>query len=128
MKEDPPSAFPILDTSAIEKHLADDEANTASATVSKASQLSFDKVPYGSGEFSFQTRHFINIRKLEVLHDCVAYIFENKISEARKVWIFYIQGVSKKSNRATLRCNCALITGCVNVIFACMVIKSKILD
>ncbi|CAB3984119.1 Myotubularin-related 13 [Paramuricea clavata] len=82
MKEDPPSTFPILDTSAIEKHLADDEGSTTNATTCKARQ--FDKVPYGSGEFSFQTRHYINIRKLEVLHDCVAYIFENKISEARK--------------------------------------------
>ena len=85
MKEDPPSAFPILDSSAIEKHLADDGTNNAAAAESKTTQLSFAKVPYGSGEFSFQTRHYINIRKLEVLHDCVAYIFENKISEARKV-------------------------------------------
>ena len=87
MREDSPSSFPILDASAIEKHLADDEASGNTAATCKASQLSFDKVPYGSGEFSFQTRHYINIRKLEVLHDCVAYIFENKISEARKVCI-----------------------------------------
>ena len=84
MKEDQPSKFPILDSSAIEKHLADDAANSNS-TASKTKQISFDKVPYGFGVFSFQTRHYINIRKLEVLHDCVAYIFENKISEARKV-------------------------------------------
>ena len=30
-------------------------------------------------------QHYIPSRKLEVLRDCVAYIFDNKISEARKV-------------------------------------------
>ena len=29
--------------------------------------------------------HFINQRRLEVIKDCVQYIYENKISEARKV-------------------------------------------
>ena len=83
VREDAPSSFPILDSTELEKHLADDKTSAKEAGTSVA--LSFDKVPYGSGEFSFQTRHYINIRKLEVLHDCVAYIFENKISEARKV-------------------------------------------
>ncbi|XP_028407553.1 myotubularin-related protein 5-like [Dendronephthya gigantea] len=83
IKDDPPSTFPMLDSSVIEKYLVDDQDHSNSATC-KTTQLSYDKVPYGSGEFSFQTRHYINIRKLEVLHDCVAYIFENKISEARK--------------------------------------------
>ena len=90
IKDDLPPAFPMLDSSTIEKYLADNKDNSNAATC-KTNQSSYNKVPYGSGEFSFQTRHYINIRKLEVLHDCVAYIFENKISEARKVRMFHAQ-------------------------------------
>lgn len=32
--------------------------------------------------------HFINQRRLEVLQDCIQYIYENKISEARKVFLW----------------------------------------
>ena len=38
-----------------------------------------------SNPMSSRQQHYIPSRKLEVLRDCVDYIFENKISEARKV-------------------------------------------
>lgn len=83
LKENQPTVFPLLDSSIINKQLADYDASAGDPTANRVQ--SFGKVPYGSGEFSFQTKHYINVRKLDVLRDCVAYIFENKISEARKV-------------------------------------------
>ena len=40
-----------------------------------------------SNPMSSRQQHYIPSRKLEVLRDCVDYIFENKISEARKVYM-----------------------------------------
>lgn len=83
-KDETSLTFPILDASIIEKHLEDGSVAPDSIP-GRVAVPSLDKVPYGTGVFSYQTRHYINLRKLEVLRDCVAYIFENKISEARKV-------------------------------------------
>ena len=42
-----------------------------------------------SNPMSSRQQHYIPSRKLEVLKDCVAYIFDNQISEARKVNLLY---------------------------------------
>ena len=75
--------FPTLNESEISQHI--DQAENVGATYSVRS-LEPRVVPVNT--ISNRQQHYIPSRKLEVLRDCVAYIFDNKISEARKV--FYV--------------------------------------
>ena len=43
-----------------------------------------ERVPTGFSPHSLS--HFVNRRRLDVIKDCVSFIFDNKISDARKVW------------------------------------------
>lgn len=72
--------FPTLRESEISQHI--DQAENVGATYSVRS-LEPRVVPVNV--VSNRQQHYIPSRKLEVLRDCVAYIFDNKISEARKV-------------------------------------------
>ena len=78
---DKKATFPVLDESVINQFVKEKETSAASFQV-KACEPRI--VPHGNTGSSRQ-QHFIHSRKLEVLKDCVAYIFDNKISEARKV-------------------------------------------
>jgi len=74
--------FPELKESDISRYINQQENMTSDYTVKHAGPC---VVP--SNPMSSRQQHFIPSRKLEVLRDCVDYIFENKISEARKVCI-----------------------------------------
>lgn len=73
--------FPELSESDITQYIDQQEHVAAPYTVKSAEPC---VVP--SNTVSSRQQHYIPSRKLEVLRDCVAYIFDNKISEARKVY------------------------------------------
>ena len=73
--------FPVLDESVINQFIKEEETNVTDIQVKPREPMI---VPHGNTS-SMKQQHFIHSRKLEVLKDCVAYIFDNKISEARKV-------------------------------------------
>ena len=74
--------FPELKESDVSRYINQQETMVSDYTVKHAGPC---VVP--SNPMSSRQQHFIPSRKLEVLRDCVDYIFENKISEARKVCI-----------------------------------------
>ena len=74
--------FPILDSKTISQFIKEEETLHTETFPVKASAPLI--VPCGNSTTNRQ-QHYIPSRKLEVLKDCVSYIFENKISEARKV-------------------------------------------
>lgn len=74
--------FPELKEADISRHINQQENMASDYTVKHAGPC---VVP--SNLMSSRQQHYIPSRKLEVLRDCVDYIFENKISEARKVYI-----------------------------------------
>ncbi|XP_068760421.1 myotubularin-related protein 13-like [Montipora capricornis] len=51
---------------------------------------------------SNRQQHYIPSRKLEVLRDCVAYIFDNKISEARKTLPSVVRALKSKGAQLAL--------------------------
>lgn len=73
--------FPTLSESEISQHI--DQAENGAATYSVIRR---EPCVVPSNVISNRQQHYIPSRKLEVLRDCVAYIFDNKISEARKVF------------------------------------------
>ena len=73
-------AFPELKEADISRYINQQENMASDYTVKHAGPC---VVP--SNPMSSRQQHYIPSRKLEVLRDCVDYIFENKISEARKV-------------------------------------------
>ena len=79
--------FPELSELDISQYIDQPENVAASYTVKSAQPC---VVP--SNAVSSRQQHYILSRKLEVLRDCVAYIFDNKISEARKVLICSMYG------------------------------------
>lgn len=72
--------FPMLSESDISQYIDQQENSAVPYKVKSAEPC---VVP--SNTVSNRQQHYIPSRKLEVLRDCVAYIFDNKISEARKV-------------------------------------------
>ena len=74
--------FPELKEVDISRYINQQENMASDYTVKHAGPC---VVP--SNPMSSRQQHYIPSRKLEVLRDCVDYIFENKISEARKVCI-----------------------------------------
>ena len=74
--------FPELSESDISQYIDQQENIAAPYTVKSAEPC---VVP--SNAVSSRQQHYIPSRKLEVLRDCVAYIFDNKIGEARKVFV-----------------------------------------
>ena len=77
--------FPELKEADISRYINQQENMASDYTVKRAGPC---VVP--SNPMSSRQQHYIPSRKLEVLRDCVDYIFENKISEARKVHITII--------------------------------------
>ena len=73
--------FPELSESDINCYI-DQQENVAAPYMVKSPEPCV--VP--SNLVSSKQQHYIPSRKLEVLRDCVAYIFDNQISEARKVF------------------------------------------
>lgn len=74
--------FPELKEADISRYINQQENVASNYTVKHAGPC---VVP--SNPMSSRQQHYIPSRKLEVLKDCVNYIFDNKISEARKVCI-----------------------------------------
>lgn len=72
--------FPELSEADISRYINQQENMAADYTVKRAELCVVPSNPVSSRQ-----QHYIPSRKLEVLRDCVAYIFDNKISEARKV-------------------------------------------
>ncbi|KAJ7390984.1 ARS-binding factor 1 [Desmophyllum pertusum] len=74
--------FPELNEADISRHINQQENVASDYTVKRAEPCVVPSNPVSSRQ-----QHYIPSRKLEVLRDCVAYIFDNKISEARKVHV-----------------------------------------
>lgn len=72
--------FPELNEGDISRYINQQENMASDYTVKRAEPCVVPSNPVSSRQ-----QHYIPSRKLEVLRDCVAYIFDNKISEARKV-------------------------------------------
>lgn len=79
-----PKVFPELNGDAISRHLNQQENLSLDYTAK-----SVEPCVVPSNPLSSRQQHYIPSRKLEVLKDCVAYIFDNQISEARKVNLLY---------------------------------------
>ncbi|XP_074605890.1 myotubularin-related protein 13-like [Acropora palmata] len=91
--------FPTLSESEISQHI--DQAENVGAIYSVRS-LEPRVVPVNV--VSNRQQHYIPSRKLEVLRDCVAYIFDNKISEARKTLPSVVRALKSKGAQLAL-CN-----------------------
>ena len=76
-----PGTFPPLDPKAIKQFIQEEETHKETYILKPNDP---EIVPSGK-MYSRTPQHYVHGRKLEVLKDCVSYIFENKISEARKV-------------------------------------------
>lgn len=75
------TGFPHLDPEIINQFIKEEAAHVEHFQVVTSEPKI---VPCSTGSYSRQ-QHYIHSRKLEVLKDCVTYIFDNKISEARMV-------------------------------------------
>ena len=74
--------FPLLNEEKIEALIKEYSAISASRRYDM-NELKLQRVPTG---FSGHTlNQFVNRRRIDVIKDCVSYIFDNKISDARKV-------------------------------------------
>lgn len=78
----PLKTFPLLSETKINAYITKNE-NTTTAKVFHAPPQVPYQVPMST--YDKPVTHYINQRRLEVIKDCVQYIYENKISEARKV-------------------------------------------
>lgn len=90
--------FPELKETDISRYINQQENMASDYTVNRAGPCVVPSNPMSSRQQHYM---YIPSRKLEVLRDCVDYIFENKISEARKVCmtIYYsMSDVVKKKN------------------------------
>ena len=83
LEADKKAVFPMLNPKTISQYIKEEETSHTESFPVKASPPLI--VPCGNSSSTRQQQHYIPSRKLEVLKDCVTYIFENKISEARKV-------------------------------------------
>jgi hypothetical protein len=84
MEQSRKSMFPHLDPAIINQFIKEEASHVEHFQVVSCEPRI---VPCSSGSYSKQ-QHYIHSRKLEVLKDCVTYIFDNKISEARMVIIY----------------------------------------
>ena len=74
--------FPLLNGENIETLIKEHSAISVSRRYD-VHEMELQRVPTG---FSGHTLHqFVNRRRVDVIKDCVSYIFDNKISDARKV-------------------------------------------
>lgn len=79
----PLKVFPLLSETKINSYISKNENSAQQAKAFQAPLKEPAQVPMSS--YDKPTSHFINQRRLEVIKDCIQYIYDNKISEARKV-------------------------------------------
>ena len=79
----PLKEFPLLSETKINSYISKNENSAQQAKAFKAPIKEPAQVPMSS--YDKPTSHYINQRRLEVIKDCIQYIYDNKISEARKV-------------------------------------------
>lgn len=79
----PLKEFPLLSETKINSYISKNENSAQQAKAFKAPLKEPSQVPMSS--YDKPTSHYINQRRLEVIKDCIQYIYDNKISEARKV-------------------------------------------
>ncbi|XP_048585296.1 myotubularin-related protein 13 isoform X2 [Nematostella vectensis] len=89
--------FPALDASIIDQFIKE-EGNQEEFTIVRPDP---EIVPCGRG-FTSRQQHYMAGRKLEVLKDCVSYIFDNKISEARKALPSVLRSLKSKGAQLAL--------------------------
>ena len=77
--------FPLLNVEKIEALFKENSIISVSRKYD-VKEIEPHRVPTG---FTGHTLHqFVNRRRVDVIKDCVCYIFDNKISDARKVCIY----------------------------------------
>jgi len=93
--------FPLLNEEKIEALIKEYSAISASRRYDM-NELKLQRVPTG---FSGHTlNQFVNRRRIDVIKDCVSYIFDNKISDARKIFPSVLRALRSKGAQLAL-CN-----------------------
>ena len=82
MFNQPLKQFPLLNEVKINSYLVQ-SSESIQGKVFQAPVIPPKQVPISA--YDLPVTHYINQRRLEVIKDCVQYIYESKISEARKV-------------------------------------------
>ena len=77
----PFTPFPLLSEIQINSYLT--KSNESPHKTFQVPAKELQKVPISS--YDLPVTHFINQRRLEVIQDCIQYIYENKTSDALKV-------------------------------------------
>eukprot|EP00794_Sanderia_malayensis_P018071 gene18071-19880_t len=93
--------FPTLDAEKIEEYISECAEQSASKMYEEP-KIEPQRVP--AGNMGHTLTHFINKRRLEVIRDCVTYIFDNKISDARKIFPSVMRALRSKGSQLAL-CN-----------------------
>jgi len=83
----PLKEFPLLSETKINSYITKNESSSQQTKAFQAPVLEPAQVPMSS--YDKPVTHYINQRRLEVIRDCIQYIYDNKISEARKVRVVY---------------------------------------
>jgi len=83
----PLKEFPLLSETKINSYITKNESSSQQTKAFQAPVLEPAQVPMSS--YDKPVTHYINQRRLEVIRDCIQYIYDNKISEARKVRVIY---------------------------------------
>ncbi|XP_031559820.1 myotubularin-related protein 13-like [Actinia tenebrosa] len=92
------SLFPHLDQDIINQFIKEEASHVEHFQVINSEPKI---VPCSTGSYSRQ-QHYIHSRKLEVLKDCVTYIFDNKISEARMALPSVLRSLKSKGAQLAL--------------------------
>ncbi|XP_020625172.1 myotubularin-related protein 13-like isoform X2 [Orbicella faveolata] len=91
--------FPTLKETDISRYINQQENMASDYTVNRAGPCVVPSNPMSSRQQHYM---YIPSRKLEVLRDCVDYIFENKISEARKTLPSVVRALKSKGAQLAL--------------------------
>ncbi|XP_047135249.1 myotubularin-related protein 13 isoform X1 [Hydra vulgaris] len=97
----PLKRFPLLNEVKINSYLVQSN-ESVQGKVFKAPVITPKQVPIST--YDLPVTHFINQRRLEVIKDCVQYIYESKISEARKAMPSVLRALKSKGAQLAL-CN-----------------------
>ncbi|KAI0213842.1 Myotubularin-related protein 13 [Lamellibrachia satsuma] len=98
--------FPTIDKSRVQEIM--DEGMAKHSVKSKLNQVRLQQpriVPMGPHVMSARDQSSVvstNVRRLEVLQNCVNFIFENKISDARKIFPAVLRALKSKIARQAL--------------------------